>query len=139
MCIRDSYIGYFPSLSLAENCCDQSQDIIQYLIDSDDDLENDHPQDLLAAIHQFHSQDSYHDSLEELVEEETNQEIEENPQDLSEGTSDDSPSLLGEAQENIQPQNHPSKEKENYCTSIQRKKKMPPLLIEEEINQMLNI
>ena len=22
------YIGYFPSLSLAENCCDQSQDII---------------------------------------------------------------------------------------------------------------
>ena len=65
--------------------------------------------------------------------------MEENPQYLSEGTSDDSSSFLGEAQENIQPQKQPSQEKENYCTSIQKKRKMPPLLTEEEINQMLNI
>ena len=63
------YIGYFPSLSLAKNCCDQSQDIIQYLIDSDEDLENLHPKDLLTSIHEFHSQDNYHDSLDELLEE----------------------------------------------------------------------
>ena len=98
-----------------------------------------YPEDLLTSIHEFHSQDRYHDNLDELVEEEINQGIEGNPQDLSEGTSDDSPSLLGEAQENIQPQNQPSQEKENYCTSIQRKRKMPPLLTEEEINQMLNM
>ena len=70
------YIGYCPSLSLAGNCCDQSQDIIQYLIDSDEDLENLYPEDLLTSIHEFHSQDNYHDSLDELVEEEINQGIE---------------------------------------------------------------
>ena len=66
-----------PSLSLAENCCDQFQDIIQYLLDSDEDLENLHPEDLLTSIHEFNSQGNYHDSLDELVEEEINQGIEE--------------------------------------------------------------
>ena len=65
-------------------------------------MENLHPEDLLEAIHEFHSQYNYHDSLDELFEEEINQEIEENPRDLSEGTSDDLPSLIGEAQEDIQ-------------------------------------
>ena len=64
------------SLSLAENCCDQSEDLIQYLVNIDDDLGNWHLEDLLEAIHHFHSQCSYHDSLEELFEEEPNQEIE---------------------------------------------------------------
>ena len=52
-------------------------------------------------------------------------EIKEDPQDLFEDTTDDSPSLLGEAQEDIQPQNQPSQEKENLCSSIQRKRKIP--------------
>ena len=86
-------------------------------------MENLHPEDLLTSIHEFNSQANYHDKLEELVEEEIKQEIEENPEDLSEGTSDDLPSLLGKAQENIQPQNQPSQEKENYYSVIQRKRK----------------
>ena len=100
---------------------------------------NWHLESLLEVVHEFHSQIIYHDIQEELVEDEINQEIKEYSQDLFEGTSDDSPSLLCEAQENIQPQNQPSQEKENCFTSIQRKRKMPPLLTEEEINQMLNI
>ena len=73
-----------------------------------------------------------------MVEEEINQGIEGNPQDLSESTGDDLSSLLSEAQEDIQPQNHPSQEKESYCSIIQRKIKTPPPLTEEEINQMIN-
>ena len=71
----EHYKKKFPYLSLAENCCDQYQDIIQYLIDSDEDLGNLHPEDILAAIHEFHSQDNYHDNLDELFEEEINQGI----------------------------------------------------------------
>ena len=41
------YIGYCPSLSLAENCCDQSEDLIQHLVNIDEDLGNWHPEDLL--------------------------------------------------------------------------------------------
>ena len=54
-------------LSLAENCCDQSEDIIQYLVNIDEDLGNWHPEILLEAVHEFHSQIIYHDSQEELV------------------------------------------------------------------------
>ena len=69
------YIGYFPSLSLAKNCCDQSEDCIQHLVNIDEDLGNWHPEDLLEEIHAFHTQDNYHDSQEELVEDEINQEV----------------------------------------------------------------
>ena len=63
----------------------------------------------------------------------------ENPQDLSKGTNDDSSSLLGEAQEDIQPQNQPPQEKEDCCSYIQRKRKMPPFLTKEEIDQLINM
>ena len=66
----------------------------------------------MDIIREFHSQDNYHNILDELVEEEINQGIEEKPQDLSEGTSDDSSPLLDEAQEDIQPQNQSSLEKQ---------------------------
>ena len=51
-----NYKGNSPSLSW--DCCDQSQNIIQYLLDIDEDLVNMHPEDLLAAIHEFHTQDN---------------------------------------------------------------------------------
>ena len=63
------YIGHCQSLSLAENCCDQYEDLIQHLVNIDEDLGNWHPEDLLEELHAFHSQGRYHDSLEELVEE----------------------------------------------------------------------
>ena len=56
--------------------------------------------------------------------------MKENPQDLSKGTSDDSSSLVGEAQKDIHPL---------YCIYIQREIKMPPFLTEEEIYQLINI
>ena len=34
----EHYKEYSPSLSLAENCCDQFEDIIQYLVNIDEDL-----------------------------------------------------------------------------------------------------
>ena len=34
-----------------------------------------HPEDLLAAIHEFHTQDNYHKNLDESFKEEINQEI----------------------------------------------------------------
>ena len=51
-----------------ENCCDQSEDLIQYLVNIDEDLENWHPKSLLKVVHEFHSQNIYHDSQEQLVE-----------------------------------------------------------------------
>ena len=66
-------------LSWTANCCDQSQNFIQYLFDIDEDVVNMHPEDLLASIHESHTQEKYHKNLDELVEEEINQEIEENP------------------------------------------------------------
>ena len=33
-----NYKKYCPSLSLAENCCEQSKDLIQYLVNIDEDL-----------------------------------------------------------------------------------------------------
>ena len=74
-----------------------------------------------------------------MIEDEINQGMKENPQDLSKGTSDDSSSFLGEAQEDIQPLNHLSQEKESHCSYFQRQRKMPPFLMEEEINQLLNM
>ena len=55
-----------PSLSLAENCCDQSEDLIQYLVNIDEDLGNWNPEDLLEAIHEFHSQVNSHENQENL-------------------------------------------------------------------------
>jgi len=40
-----------------------------------------------------------------LVEDENKQEMKENPQDLSKGTSDDSSSLISEAEKDIHPPN----------------------------------
>ena len=65
--------------------------------------------------------------------------MKENPQDLSKGTSDDSSSFLGKAQKDIHPLNQLSQEKEDYCSYIQRKIKMPPFLTKEEIDQLINI
>ena len=43
----EHYKENYPSLSLAENCCDQSKDLIQYLVNIDEDFRNWHPEDLL--------------------------------------------------------------------------------------------
>ena len=64
----EHYKEYSPSLSLAKNCCDQFEDLIQYLVNIDEDLGNWHPEDLLEAIHEFHSQVSCHETKEKLVE-----------------------------------------------------------------------
>ena len=60
------------SLSLVENFCDQSEDLIQYLVKIDEDLGNWHPEDLLEEIHSFHTQVNCHENQEELVEDEIN-------------------------------------------------------------------
>ena len=90
------------SLLLAENCWDQSEALIQYLVNIDEDLGNWHPEDLVEEIHAFHTQVNFHENQEELFEDDINQEIKEDPQDLFKGTSDDSSSLLCKAQEDIQ-------------------------------------
>ena len=36
----EQYKEYYPSLSFIENCCDQSKDLLQYLVNIDEDLEN---------------------------------------------------------------------------------------------------
>ena len=87
----------------------------------------------------FFTHANYPEHHQELVEDEKNQEMKENPQDLSKGTSNDSSSLLGKAQKDIHPLNKLSQEKEDFCSYIQREIKMPPFLTEEEINQLINI
>ena len=96
-------------------------------------------EDLIAAIHEFHTWDNYHKNIDELVEEEIYQETEEKPQDPTKNiTNDDSSSLLAEAQEDIQPQIQSSQEIENCCTSVQRNTETSPPLTEEEIDQIIN-
>ena len=51
----EHYKENFPSLSLAENCYDQAEDLIHYLKNIDEDFENWHPEDLLEEFHNFHS------------------------------------------------------------------------------------
>ena len=65
--------------------------------------------------------------------------MKENPKDLSRIPSDDSSSFPGESQEDIQPQNKPSQENKDYCSSIQKKIKMPPFLTKGEINQLISM
>lgn len=81
----------------------------------DEDLGNWHPEDLLEEIHAFHTQDKYHDSQEELIEDEIHQEVREDPQDLSEEaeTNDNPSALLCKVQEDIHPQYQPPQKKEN--------------------------
>ena len=67
------YIAYCPSLSLAENCCDQAEDLIHYLKNINEDLGNWHPEDLLVAVHNFHSQLKCHVNQEELIKDEIDQ------------------------------------------------------------------
>ena len=62
------YIGHCPSLSLAENCCDQSKDLIKYLVNIDEDLVKWHLGDILEEVQEFHAQDNYHDIQEDFVE-----------------------------------------------------------------------
>ena len=68
-----------------------------------------HLEDLLAAIHEFHTQDNYHKYLDESVEEENNHEVKEIPQDIPASTNNDSSSVSAEAQEDIQPKFSPHK------------------------------
>ena len=107
------YIGYFPSLSLAENFCDQFEDLIQHLVKIDEDLGNQHPEELLEEIHAFHTQDNYLDSQEQLIEDEIHQKVREDLQDLSEEarTNDNPSALLCKVQEDIQPQDQPPQKK----------------------------
>ena len=44
---------------------------------------NWHPENLLKATHESHAQSNYHENQEELIEDETNQEMKEHSQDLS--------------------------------------------------------
>ena len=97
-----------------------------------------HPNNLLETNNEFHVQNYCQKDQEELFECEKDQEVEENPQDPTENTSIHSPFLLGEAQEDIQPQDHSSQEKKDCYTSAQDQIKIPPLLTEEEIDQILN-
>ena len=120
-----------PSLSLAENCCDHSEDIIQYLVNIDEDLGNWHPEDLLEEIFEFHSQVNCHDNQGKLVENKSHQEIEIDPKDLSVETNDNSSTFLCEAKKDIHPHDQYSQDKEKNWCSIQRKQRFPPPLTEE--------
>ena len=71
----EHYKEDFPSLPLAENCCDQAEDLIYYLKNINEDLGNWHPEDLLVAVHSFHSQVKCHDNQEELIKDEIDQEM----------------------------------------------------------------
>ena len=85
-----------------------------------------HPDSVTKTIHG--PQTNHHKDQEEFFKSGKYQEIEENPQIFPASTSKDP---LGEAQEDIQPQNQSTQEKEDCCTSVQRKIKIPPLLTEE--------
>ena len=54
-----------PSSSLAENCCDQDEDLIHYLENIDEDFENLHLEYLLEEIKKFASSKYLHN--EEIV------------------------------------------------------------------------
>ena len=102
MIFYDHYKEKSPYLSLDGIFCNQYEGIIEYLVGIYEDLGNWQPEDLIAAIHEFHTQDNYHKNLDELVEEEINKETEEKPQDPTENiNNDDSSSLLTKAQEDI--------------------------------------
>ena len=79
----EHYKEDFPSLSLAENCCDQAKDLIHYLKNINEDLGNWHLEYLLEAVHNFHSQDKCHDNQEELIKDEIDQEMNQDPQSPS--------------------------------------------------------
>lgn len=137
--IYENYKEYSPSLSLAENYSDQYEDLIQYLENIDEDIGNMHDEDLLEEIYGSHSQVNCHDNQENLVEDERNQEIKVDPQDLFVDTNDNSYIIFYEAKEDIQSHDQYSQEKEKNCCLIQRKQRLPPPLIEEEINQILSM
>ena len=109
----DHYKENSPYLLLEGSCCNQSEGLIEYLAGIYEDLGNWQPEDLVAAIHEFHTQDNYHKNLDESIEEEINQGTEEIPQDIPAIMNNDSSSLIAEAQEDIQPQNQSSQGTEN--------------------------
>ena len=95
----ENYKGNSPSLSW--DCCEQSQNIIQYLLDIDENLVDMHLEDLLEAIQEFHMHPSYHKNLDRSVEEEISQEIKDICQDIPENPNIDLSSLVTKAQEDI--------------------------------------
>ena len=103
-----SYKGNSPPLSW--DCCDQSQDIIQYLLGIDEDLVNMHPEYMLTAIQEFHMHPSYHKNMDEPAEEENSQETVDILHDIPEKLDADPSSLAVEASDDILPQIQSSKE-----------------------------
>ena len=63
----ENYKEYSPSLSLVENCCDQSEDLIQHLVRIYENLADWHPEDYLEEIHNFITQTNHQDDEEELI------------------------------------------------------------------------
>ena len=94
-----------------------------------------HPDNVEKTTHEPCIQTEYHNNHEELFETEKDQETMENPQIFPAITHEDP---LEEAQEDIRPQNQLTQEKKDCCTSVLRKKKIPSLLTEEEIDLILN-
>ena len=117
------YIGHCPSLSLAENCCDHSKNLIQHLVSIEEDYGNWHPEEFLEEVHNFLTQANNQDDQEELILDEIHQEIREDPKELYEKVeTDNNPSALSyKIQEDIQPQDQLPQKMERNCCPIQRK------------------
>lgn len=92
----EHYKEDFPSLSLAENFCDQAEDLIHYLKNIDEDFGNWNPEDLLEEVNKFHSQVNCHDNQEELIKDQIDQEINQDPKSPFVVTSDVSDNVLNE-------------------------------------------
>ena len=74
-----NYKGNNTSLSWGEIHYDPSQNITQYIIDNDEDLEEIHLEDLLTTIHEFNILLKNYKNIDESVKEEIIQEIKEIP------------------------------------------------------------
>lgn len=97
----EHYKGYFPFLSLVENCCDQFEDFIQYLESIDEDLESMDDEDMFEALYHFSSQVNCHDDQKMLVVDEINQEMKAVSHDLSSETNDYSSAPLYKIKKDI--------------------------------------
>ena len=124
---------------MAKNCCDQAEDIIHYLKNIDEDFGNWHPEDLLEEVHNFHSQVKCHDNQEELLKDQIDQEMNQDPQNPSLLTNDVSFNVLNGVKDNNQLHDQFLDKRKNNCHSNLRIQRFPPPLTEEEINLLLNM
>ena len=65
MTFYDHYKEKSPYLLLEGSCCNQSEDLIEYIAGIYEYLRNWQPEDLITTIHEFNTQDNYHKNLDE--------------------------------------------------------------------------